>query len=696
MPPANTSTQGSPHAAIPIAIYTRVSTDGQLGFRYDSCEHQANVCREFIGKNAAAGWFEAGYFKDEAYSGATLDRPGIKQLLGEIAGGRIKVVLVYKFERILRSTYEWARLQRFLSDHGCQLLSPNEDLSDASASGRLKSNMLVSFAEYERMNVAEKTRSKMLAQAKRGMWGGGFIPFGYAYDCERQQLRSAPAEAPVVARIFERAAALQSLGQIAVELNADGLRTGQRWVRDANRVRRPIGEKPFRTDILRKLIQNPIYRGAIRYGDEEFRGQHEPLVTVVIWEQANAAVAEAKRKPKVVLRLRDKHSNLLKGLVYCACCGVPLFSRASGKESGGGKLYRYYTCTGGTRHTEEREPCTLGHIAAEPLESAVIGFIGHAGAAIVATDAFPTAGAGFAALRNKLTTDVAALDVRMSEIDTQIQNCVDVLAAEGIRGVTMEITNRIESLREKKQPLLVQREQCRQELASIDQHQFDRERIRHAFERLGRMLPSKERTQQRELLFGVLDQIRVAVVTRSGAHKFASASGRVLKLVFRVRLTDFVNAMENDVVIDDRTTRTSPYGQRTLEVETEIVFPRKGSVKIVSPIQAELGAPKATEAIATPVQHPIHRAMQWRAELACGDSMRTLAAREKVSAALICAHLKLLRLPPSIQEIIRGLTTPAAVGLFSLRKLAAISELKAEDQFMEFEKLRRQFESTAG
>ena len=119
MPPANTSTQASPNAAIPIAIYTRVSTDGQLGFRYDSCEHQANVCREFIGKNAAAGWFEAGYFKDEAYSGATLDRPGIKQLMGEIAGGRIKVVLVYKFERILRSTYEWARLQRFLSDHGC-------------------------------------------------------------------------------------------------------------------------------------------------------------------------------------------------------------------------------------------------------------------------------------------------------------------------------------------------------------------------------------------------------------------------------------------------------------------------------------------------------------------------------------------------------------------------------------------------
>lgn len=170
-------------------------------------------------------------------------------------------------------------------------------------------------------------------------------------------------------------------------------------MRDRNRIRQPVGQKPFRTDILRKLIQNPVYRGAIRYCDQEFRGQHEPLVTVVIWEQANAALAEGKRKPRIVLRPRDKHSNLLKGFLYCARCKTPLFSRASGKESDCGRFYRYYSCMG-ARHGEERERCPLGHIAAEPLERAVIGFIGQAGAAIAATDAIPTDSAEVACERS--------------------------------------------------------------------------------------------------------------------------------------------------------------------------------------------------------------------------------------------------------------------------------------------------------
>ena len=88
---------------VPVAIYTRVSTDGQTGHRFDSCEHQANVCRDFIGNNCAAGWFEFGYFSDEAYSGATLDRPGIRRLMQCIAAGQVRVLLIYRLERILRS-----------------------------------------------------------------------------------------------------------------------------------------------------------------------------------------------------------------------------------------------------------------------------------------------------------------------------------------------------------------------------------------------------------------------------------------------------------------------------------------------------------------------------------------------------------------------------------------------------------------
>ena len=212
--------------AVAVAIYTRVSTDAQTGRRFDSCEHQATVCRDHIERKRAEGWFEFGHFSDEAYSGATLERPGIRRLMHCIAAGQVEVLLVYRLERILRSISEWTHLQDFLREHGCRLVSPSDDHSDRSASGRLKSNMMMSLAEYERSNVAEKTRSKLEAQAKRGMWGGGYVPFGYDYDRSRQLLIPNPGEATVLKRIFDRAGELeQAVGQrglAVVDVGDDG------------------------------------------------------------------------------------------------------------------------------------------------------------------------------------------------------------------------------------------------------------------------------------------------------------------------------------------------------------------------------------------------------------------------------------------------------------------------------------------
>ena len=63
---------------VPVAIYTRVSTAGQVGGRFDSCESQAAICREHIAKHAPDGWHEVACFTDAAYSGATLNRPGMR------------------------------------------------------------------------------------------------------------------------------------------------------------------------------------------------------------------------------------------------------------------------------------------------------------------------------------------------------------------------------------------------------------------------------------------------------------------------------------------------------------------------------------------------------------------------------------------------------------------------------------------
>ena len=163
---------------VPVAIYTRVSTANQVGGRFDSCESQAVICREHIAKHAADGWFEVACFSDPAYSGSSMNRPGIRALMRQIEAGEVKVVLIFKLERVLRSTDEWGPFRAFLHKHRCKLVSPTEDLTDESPSGRLKNNLLMSVAEYERLNTAEKIRIKLNEQAKRGYWTGGLVPYG--------------------------------------------------------------------------------------------------------------------------------------------------------------------------------------------------------------------------------------------------------------------------------------------------------------------------------------------------------------------------------------------------------------------------------------------------------------------------------------------------------------------------------------
>ena len=69
----STSIRARAHA-IAVAIYTRVSTANQVGGRFDSCESQAAVCRDFIAKHASDGWFEVACFSDPAYSGGSMNR----------------------------------------------------------------------------------------------------------------------------------------------------------------------------------------------------------------------------------------------------------------------------------------------------------------------------------------------------------------------------------------------------------------------------------------------------------------------------------------------------------------------------------------------------------------------------------------------------------------------------------------------
>jgi len=674
---------------VPVAIYTRVSTDGQTGHRFDSCEHQANVCRDFINKKHSAGWFEFGHFSDEAYSGATLDRPGIRRLMQCIAAGQVRVLLIYRLERILRSISEWTRLVDFLDLHGCRLLSPTEDHSDASASGRLKTNMMMSFAEYERTNVAEKTRSKLSAQARRGLWGGGHIPYGYDYDRAHQRLKPNPVEAAILQRIFNRASELISVGQIARELARDNILSGVRWEKGENRERKRVGGKPFRTDILRKLIRNPLYRGVICHSGREYPGQHEALVSADIWERANAAIAEAKRKPKLPLRAWDKNSNLLKGILVCAVCKQPLFAKASGNDAEDGPRYRYYVCKGTPTDTTREQACYLGGVPAIRLEDLVVTFLSCIGRQDSTVDRVSDLPRLLRPKQGQLSGDLASVEQNLQALQAKIRNCTEVLAHGGIEMLRPELSEQATELSRQRQPLLVRREELRQQLQTLNGHLFDVARLKHAFERLGRVLVTLPRMELRALLVTLLERIEIREIERSNWFKILLPGDRLFRLGVWIRTEEVVSAMERGAVIDDT---TPPKRSQVIELDAEVLVGRSRRTKIIAPFRIDLDGPTLMPPPAQESpQHPICRATKWSKQIVDGTGVRAIARKERISPSLVSLHVKLLRLAPEIQGCLRDLTSGKALKHFSLRKLAALAELPHERQQVEFAVLRSQF-----
>jgi len=692
MPAIQSDSSRSRSCTVPVAIYTRVSTANQVGGRFDSCDSQAAVCRDHIAKQSAEGWFEVACYSDPAYSGGTMNRPGIRALIRHIETGEVKIVLIFKLERVLRSTDEWGPFRAFLQKHGCKLVSPTEDLSEETPSGRLKNNIIMCVSEYDRLNTADKIRIKLNEQAKRGFWTGGQVPFGYLYDEAAQGLSPHPVEAATLRRIFAMAAQLTSLTEIANTLNDEGLRTRARIFNRRDGRKQNIGEKRFRSDIIRRLITRPLYAGRVRMNGKEFPGLHEALVTADLWERANAAIRPALLPAARRFRARDKHFHVLKGVAHCGCCGRAMIPNASGKLDPDGKPYRYYTC--GYAHKERSDAkCPVRHVSANALETAVIGFLG------ACSQHFEVLAATVANARERRQIDRAPLRTRLTEADravevvaVQLRNCAKLLVLGNVTALDDVLREQAETLQSEKQRLLVEREQVRLELAECERGEIDPDRIREALSKLGELLPSLTQHEQRDLIMLFLERVEVRLGDKP-ANNLAPGT-RLLELRMKLRVGHLVEGMAERLVIEERTARAASAAPgRPLVLTLNVALaPTSGSAKpvtLLTPFRCELGVTRrapAPQPAAAPVQHPIHRARAWQRRLESEPALNRLklAAEEGLSPGSITHHMKLLQLAGEIQTRLMNLTTAEDVRRYGLNQMKALAELNVDEQTQRF------------
>lgn len=159
------------------AIYTRVSTDNQAEKEFSSCEAQEEKIRAFI--RSQNNWRVFKVYSDAGHTGANIKRPALQELLEDIKQKKIDIILAYKIDKLTRSPKDFYQMIEFFEQNNVSFISITEKFDTSTPSGRLLRNIMLTFAQFERELASERTRDKMLERAKKGLYSGGYAPFGY-------------------------------------------------------------------------------------------------------------------------------------------------------------------------------------------------------------------------------------------------------------------------------------------------------------------------------------------------------------------------------------------------------------------------------------------------------------------------------------------------------------------------------------
>jgi len=299
-----------PRRTLRCAIYTRKSTEEGLAQEFNSLHAQREACEAFIRSQRHEGWTVLPeHYDDGGYSGGTMDRPALQQLLADIAAGRIDLLVTYKIDRLTRSLADFAKIVEVFDQKGVSFVSVTQQFNTTTSMGRLTLNVLLSFAQFERELAGERVRDKIAASKKKGMWMGGVPPLGYGV--QDRKLVVIPNEAETVRHIFRRYAALGSVRLLQQELDAAGIRS-KRWTSAAGR---SLGGKPLARGALYLMLQNRIYRGEIVHKGQHYPGEHEPIIDEALWDQVQSKLTANAVERRSGGRINSRAS-------WPGCCSI--------------------------------------------------------------------------------------------------------------------------------------------------------------------------------------------------------------------------------------------------------------------------------------------------------------------------------------------------------------------------------------
>ncbi len=294
-------------------IYARVSTGTQLDGQ--GLDVQLRLCRDYCAANQIRVLEE---YVDEAVSGASLERERLEAMLGNL--NDIDYIVTASTSRLWRDIYPQAMIIKAVRDVKKDIRAVDEPTftiySENDPNQFLVSGMIGLLNAWERLVIAQRLKRGRRARALKGLKPCGEAPYGYMWATKvdgrniQKFIEPHPEEAPQVKKIFR---AFLKVGQI---------RALERYLKIMD-VKNRKG-KPFSWQALHDMLTNDFHIGVVRHADLKVKGEHEPIISRVVFGKAKAALERASkhRKRQTVRRPRagsgqnDTVDNVLKGYEY--------------------------------------------------------------------------------------------------------------------------------------------------------------------------------------------------------------------------------------------------------------------------------------------------------------------------------------------------------------------------------------------
>lgn len=323
--------------------YGRVSTEDQAEHGY-SPDNQKQVCRNYA---EAYGYQVAGEFFDGGKTGRNTKRDEYQEMMSAIQKNPVDAIIVFKLDRMFRSTKDFANTVDLLKAKDIKLYSTSE----GDVTGGVLGGILSVLAQHESEQIGMRTQAGMQEKFRQGYYPGK-APLGYknAIRKERKIIIPDPETAPIIKMMFEMYATGQySQLELCEIMYEKGLR--------GNRSKSVLSPQT-----LTGIFNNTLYYGWMKWGGLEGEGNHKPIITKSLFDQVQHTLA---CNNSFLIRKR-KTSFLLRGFVYCPIHDRRLVADISKNKSE--RTYSYYHCS-------HRGGCKSSYWTADKLEKRVANVI---------------------------------------------------------------------------------------------------------------------------------------------------------------------------------------------------------------------------------------------------------------------------------------------------------------------------------